>query len=56
MSAQTDQIKNTYYLRVSLIAHLFTHVIPLPLPHNHAKKAQCLYEQPIPYFLQIDIM
>ena len=43
LSYQTDQIKNSYLLRVSLITHVFTEVIPLPLPRDHAKLSQCLW-------------
>jgi len=32
LANQANQIRNSYCLRVSLIAHLFTQVLPLPLP------------------------
>ena len=37
-------IKNTYCLRVALIQHLFTRVLPLPLPLRHPRrKGQCFW-------------
>lgn len=56
VSSQTNHIKNTHFLRVSLIQHLFTQVIPIPLPHNHPKKQDCPYSKEISYHLQLDII
>jgi hypothetical protein len=53
LSYQTDQIKNTYQLRVALIQHLFTRVIPMPLPHDHPRKHLCMWSQPIRYETQV---
>ena len=58
MSYQTDLIKNTYMLRASLIVHLFTDVIPMPLPTNHPKRStQCFWaSQPMRYETQTDLL
>ena len=56
---QKDLIKNTYCLRVALVQHLFTHVLPLPLPHLHPRKdSQCFWgiNQDIRYETQVDIL
>ena len=56
MAYQTDTIKNTYALRVALIQHLFTQVIPIPLPMDHPRKAQDMWMQPMRYETQLDIL
>ena len=58
MSYQTDLIKNTYMLRASLIVHLFTDVIPMPLPTNHPQRdTQCFWaSQPMRYETQTDLL
>ena len=56
LAAQTNFIKNSFYIRVSLIQHLFTHVIPCPLPLDDPNKSQCIWTQPMHYHLQIDIL
>lgn len=35
LANQADAVKNTYCFRTALIVHLFTRVLPMPLPHNH---------------------
>lgn len=35
---QRKLMKNTYYLRVALIQHLFTRVLPMPMPLNHPQR------------------
>ena len=58
LSNQADQIKNTYCLRVALLQHLFTEVVPLPLPHNHPHRAtRCFWgSQPMRYETQAELM
>ena len=57
LAYQTATIANTYLHRVALIQHVFTRVIPLPMPHNHPKrKSQCFWSQPINFADQVDIL
>ena len=55
---QSGLIKNTYCMRVALIQHLFTQVIPLPLPHNHPDRAsRCFWHsQGMRYETQADLL
>lgn len=57
MSYQTELIRNTYCLRVSLIQHLFTKVIPVPLAEGHPdRQTKCFWAQPMRYETQADIL
>jgi len=57
LSYQQKTIKNTYLHQISLLQHVFTRVIPLPLPWNHPlKQKHCFWTQPIRYSDQVDIM
>lgn len=56
LSHQMNHMKNTAYLRVSLIQNLFTQVIPLPLPYNHPRKPSCLWSAPMTYAVQVEIL
>jgi len=58
LSNQDKLIKNTMCIRVSLLTHLFTGVIPLPLPLGHPQReAQCFWvSQPMRYETQADIL
>jgi hypothetical protein len=56
MGNQSDLIHNSYFLRTSLITHLFTSVIPLPLPYNHPLIAQCFWSQKMHYETQADLL
>ena len=50
LSYQTETIKNTYMLRVAMIQHVFTQVIPIPMPINHPDRAvDDLWAQPMKY-------
>jgi hypothetical protein len=40
LAHQQGMIKNTYLLRVALVQHLFTRVVPLPLSLDHPRRAQ----------------
>ena len=57
---QRGLIRNTYCLRVALIRHLFTRVMPLPLPHGHPRRRQqCFWAadcRPMRYETQADLL
>jgi hypothetical protein len=55
---QRDIVKNSYLHRAAIIQHLFTRVIPLPLPFNHPEATtRCFWSaQPLRYADQADIM
>jgi hypothetical protein len=55
---QRDRVKNSYLHRAALIQHLFTRVVPIPLPHNHPQKMRrCFWAgQPMRYETQADIL
>lgn len=56
MMYQGTVIKNTYPLRAAFIQHVFTNVIPVPLPHDSKHKDKCLWSKPMRYETQIDIL
>jgi hypothetical protein len=58
LANQRNLIRNTYTLRACLIQHLFTRVIPLPLPITHPSwQTKCFWRaQPIRYETQADFM
>jgi len=56
LAYQKDAVKNTSCLSIALIQYIFTHSMPLPLARGHPKLAQCLWQQPIRYETQIDIL
>ena len=57
LSYQTETIKNTYMLRVAMIQHVFTQVIPIPMPINHPDRAsEDLWAQPMKYETQVELM
>jgi hypothetical protein len=57
LAYQKKTLKNTYLLRVSLIQHLFTAVLPVPLPLDHEEIDRCLWASvPIEYETQVDIL
>ena len=54
---QRDVVRNSFLHRVALIQHLFTRVIPLPLPHNLPEsQTRCFWAQPLLYVDQADIL
>lgn len=55
---QKEMIRNSYCIRVALIQHLFTEVIPLPLPRNNPRRADsCFwYSRPMRYETQKHIL
>ena len=58
MENQMYLMKNTYCHRTSLIQHLITRVIPLPLPLNHPnRETKCFWaSQPMRYETQADLL
>lgn len=57
MSYQTEQIRNTYCLRVALIQHIFTKVVPIPFAPDHPdRKEKCFWAQPMRYETQADLL
>ena len=62
MSVQSSLVKNSYAIRVALIQHLFTHVIPMPLARDHPlRNTRCFWSasdgsRPIRYETQADIL
>ena len=43
LSHQMEHVANTYCVRVSLIQHLLTQVIPLPLPRTHPRRSTACF-------------
>ncbi len=58
LANQADIVRNSYTLRICLIQHLFTRVLPLPMPFYHPEKgARCFWSsRDIRYETQADIM
>ncbi|PRP79727.1 hypothetical protein PROFUN_12661 [Planoprotostelium fungivorum] len=56
LAYQTTQIQYTHTLTVSLIQHMFTRVIPIPLSNNHPNSSQCMYRQPVRYETQLNLL
>jgi len=60
LANQSHLVKNSFCLRTALIQHVFTHVIPLPLPSTHPQKnVQCFWhgkDRNMRYETQSDIM
>jgi hypothetical protein len=60
LSNQSHLVKNSFCLRTALIQHIFTRVIPLPLPSTHVKRdEQCFWSgkgRKMRYETQSDIM
>ena len=57
LSYQTETIKNTYMLRVAMIQHVFTQVIPIPMPINHPDRASLdIWAQPMKYETQVELL
>ena len=62
MAYQTEVTKNTFCLRVALVQHVFTRVVPLPLPPRHPQRdTHCFWaaahrERTLRYETQVDLM
>ena len=61
-TTSSSLVKNSYAIRVALIQHLFTHVIPMPLARDHPlRSSRCFWSasdgsRPIRYETQADIL
>jgi hypothetical protein len=58
LSNQMRHVSNTYLLRIALIQHLVTAVLPLPLPHDHPQRtSKCFWaSQEMRYETQADLL
>ena len=58
LSNQMKHVNNTYCVRIALIQHLVTSVMPLPLPADHPQRStQCFWQsQPMRYETQADLL
>ena len=58
LANQMVHVRNTYCIRIALIQHLVTSVMPLPLPATHPnRKTQCFYaSQSMRYETQADLL
>ena len=56
IAVQGHCIKNQPQLIVSIIAHTFTHVVPVPLPQSSPQYAGSVWSTPLPYGLQLDVL
>lgn len=56
LDAQSDQISNSYVMRLALIQHLFLRVIPMPLTPQKAAKCFWGQQEPIRYETQLEIL
>jgi hypothetical protein len=56
LANQKDHIKNSYILRAALIQHVFTKVLPVPLPRDHPQLKCCLWRQAVRYETQVDVL
>ena len=56
VAVQAHCVKNTCFLKISLIQHTFTQLLPLPRPEGHKEESTCLWRSPLLYSQQLDIM
>ena len=58
LANQADLMPNSYALRVSLLVHLFLHVLPAPLPLTHPERdTKCFWHAtPTTYEIQAEIL
>ena len=58
LANQATEVRDSYAIRVSLIQHLFTTVVPLPLPCTHPERAtRCFWaSQSLRYETQKDLL
>ena len=58
LANQMAHVGNTYCVRIALIQHLVTSVIPLPLPPNHPdRESRCFWaSRPMRYETQADLL
>ena len=55
-AVQAHCVKNTTLLKISLIQHTFTQLLPMPRPTGHVDEAACLWRSPMLYAQQLDLM
>ena len=60
-AVQSHSVLNTYFLKVALIQHTFTHVLPMPRPEGERdgailSQSQCLWRTPMLYDQQLGIL
>lgn len=53
---QRESVKNVAAQVLSLIQHVFTAVVPLPLPAGHSRIKQCMWQQNVRFDTQVDIL
>jgi hypothetical protein len=60
LANQRDVLKNTYLLRVTLLTHFFTRVLPMPMPNSDVRAAvHCFWQgdaRPMRYETQSHIL
>lgn len=56
IAVQTHTIKNTAFLKVALIEHTFTQLLPIPKPNSADDASECVWRAPMLYAEQLDIM
>jgi len=57
ISVQPHCIKNQAFLKVALIEHTFTRVVPVPKPQSAGAAYQsCVWAQPVIYAYQLDVL
>ena len=56
VAVQAHCVKNTCFLKVGLIQHTFTQLLPLPLPEGDPRAGGCLWRSPLLYAQQLDLM
>lgn len=52
LSVQTRRVRNDMFLKVALIQHVFSKVLPVPDPTS----ADCFWHTPVRYALQLDVL
>ena len=56
IAVQNHTIKNTAFLKMSLIEHTFTQLLPLPKPESDAQVASCIWRTELVYAEQLDML
>ena len=58
IGVQSHAVKNSSFLKISLIQHTFTQLLPLPFPDGseEAKTKACVWRSPLLYAQQLDLM
>jgi thiol-disulfide isomerase/thioredoxin len=56
LAVQSHCVRNTPFLKVALVQHTFTQLLPLPRPHGAADGAACVWRTPMLYATQLDLL